>query len=71
MPRAIYADPNRNNRASTRWVEDGSYPIHTKYGLSAPQMIGEETLLARLESFSNRKLEERLYHELSRLGGLK
>lgn len=25
MPRAIYADPNRNNRASTRWVEDGSY----------------------------------------------
>lgn len=25
MPRAIYADPNRNNRASTRWLEDGSY----------------------------------------------
>ncbi|MCE5174069.1 MAG: TonB-dependent receptor [Bacteroidales bacterium] len=25
MPRAIYADPNRNNRASSRWIEDGSY----------------------------------------------
>lgn len=25
MPRAIYADPNRNNRASTRFLEDGSY----------------------------------------------
>lgn len=52
-------------------VEDGAYPIHTKYGVAVPQMIGEETLLAKLESFSNRKLEERLYHELSRLGGLK
>ncbi len=52
-------------------VEDGAYPIHTVFGVSAPQMIGEETLLAKLENFSNRKLEERLYHELSRLGGLK
>jgi TonB-linked SusC/RagA family outer membrane protein len=25
MPRAVYADPNVNNRASTRWVEDGSF----------------------------------------------
>ncbi|WP_291585037.1 TonB-dependent receptor [Bacteroides sp.] len=25
MPRAIYADPNNNSRASTRWLENGSY----------------------------------------------
>lgn len=25
MPRAIYADPNNNSRASTRWLEDGAY----------------------------------------------
>ena len=25
MPRAIYADPNNNSRASTRWREDGAY----------------------------------------------
>jgi len=25
MPRAIYADPNNNSRASTRWMEDGAY----------------------------------------------
>ena len=25
MPRAIYADPNNNSRASTRWLEKGSY----------------------------------------------
>ena len=24
MPRAIYADPNNNSRASTRWLEDGA-----------------------------------------------
>ena len=52
-------------------AEGGAYPVHTVYSVSAPQMIGEETLLSRLENFSNRKLEERLYHELSRLGGLK
>lgn len=25
MPRAVYGDPNNNNRISDRWVEDGSY----------------------------------------------
>ena len=25
VPRAILTDPNRNNRASTRWLEDGSF----------------------------------------------
>ena len=25
MPRAIYGDPNQNSRASTRYIEDGSY----------------------------------------------
>ena len=25
MPRAVWADPNGNNRISDRWVEDGSY----------------------------------------------
>ena len=25
MPRAIYGDPNNNNRASSRYIEDGSY----------------------------------------------
>lgn len=25
MPRAIYADPNNNSRASTHWLEDGAY----------------------------------------------
>lgn len=25
MPRAIYSDPNKNNRSSTRYIEDGSY----------------------------------------------
>ncbi|MEA5006120.1 MAG: TonB-dependent receptor [Rikenellaceae bacterium] len=25
MPRAVYGDPNNNNRASDRWIEDGSF----------------------------------------------
>ena len=25
MPRAVWADPNGNNRISDRWVENGSY----------------------------------------------
>lgn len=25
MPRAVYSDPNNNNRASSRYIEDGSY----------------------------------------------
>jgi hypothetical protein len=25
MPRAVYGDPNNNNRASSRYIEDGSY----------------------------------------------
>jgi TonB-dependent starch-binding outer membrane protein SusC len=25
MPRAVFGDPNQNNRNSTRWLEDGSY----------------------------------------------
>ena len=50
-------------------VEAGAYPVHTVYSVSAPQMLGEETLLGRLERFSNDKLEQRLFHELSRLGG--
>lgn len=25
MPRAIYSDPNKNTRTSTRFIEDGSY----------------------------------------------
>ncbi len=39
MPRAIYADPNNNSRASTRWVEDGSYAKlkNLTFGYTFPQ----------------------------------
>lgn len=39
MPRAIYADPNNNSRASTRWLENGSYAKlkNLTFGYTFPQ----------------------------------
>lgn len=43
MPRAIYGDPNNNNRASSRYIEDGSYLRIKNVSLSynIPASIGK------------------------------
>ena len=47
MPRAVYADPNINNRASNRWIEDGSFlrVRNITLGYTLPKRITEKTTL--------------------------
>lgn len=50
MPRAIYADPNNNGRASTRWLEDGAYAKlkNLTFGYTLPE---KWTSKAKIKSF--------------------
>lgn len=59
MPRAIYADPNNNGRASTRWLEDGAYAKlkNLTFGYTLPE---KWTNRAKIKSF-------RLYVSLDNL----
>lgn len=58
MPRAIYADPNNNSRASTRWLEDGSYAKlrNLTFGYTFPQNLTGKAKIKALRlyiSFDN------------------
>lgn len=53
VPRAVLNDPNRNNRASTRFLEDGDYlRIKTiQLGYSVPQSVLEGIFISKLRLF--------------------
>lgn len=53
VPRAVLGDPNRNNRASTRFLEDGDYlRIKTiSLGYSIPDAILDKTGINRLRLY--------------------
>ncbi len=53
MPRAVLGDPNRNNRASTRFLENGDYlRIKTiQVGYSLPQDVLDDIFLDKLRIF--------------------
>lgn len=58
MPRAIYADPNNNSRASTRWLENGSYAKlkNLTFGYTFPQQWTSKAKIKALRlyvSFDN------------------
>lgn len=58
IPRAIYADPNNNSRASTRWLEDGSYAKlrNLTFGYTIPQRLTQKAKISNLRlyiSFDN------------------
>lgn len=53
IPRAIYSDPNENNRNSTRFVEDGSY-LRLKnltLGYSLPESIARKASLSNFRFY--------------------
>lgn len=54
MPRAILGDPNQNNRASTRFLEDGDYlRIKTiQLGYSFPQSLLDKTFINKLRLYA-------------------
>ncbi len=53
IPRAVLGDPNRNNRASSRFLEDGSYlRIKTiQLGYSLPKKILDKLNMSKLRFF--------------------
>lgn len=53
VPRAVFGDPNRNNRASTRFLEKGSYlRVKTiQLGYSIPKRILEKINIDKLRLF--------------------
>ena len=58
MPRAIYADPNNNSRASTRWLENGSYAKlkNLTFGYTLPENLTNRAKVKALRlyvSFDN------------------
>lgn len=58
MPRAIYADPNNNSRASTRWLENGSYAKlkNLTFGYTLPENLTNRVKVKALRlyvSFDN------------------
>lgn len=54
IPRAIYLDPNQNNRDSDRWVEDGSYLRlqNLTIGYSLPQRLLKQFGIAQLRVYA-------------------
>ena len=53
MPRAIYADPNNNSRASTRWLEDGAYAKlkNLTFGYTLPEKWIRKTKMKALRLY--------------------
>ncbi|MDD4109229.1 MAG: hypothetical protein PHH93_10975, partial [Prolixibacteraceae bacterium] len=55
IPRSVLTDPNRNNRASTRWLEDGSYikikNIRLFYNL--PSSITQKMKISDIQVYAN------------------
>lgn len=53
MPRAIYSDPNENNRNSTRFIEDGSYLRlkNVTLGYTLPESITRKASLASVRFY--------------------
>lgn len=53
MPRAIYADPNNNSRASTRWLEDGAYAKlrNLTFGYTLPQKLTGKAKIQNLRLY--------------------
>jgi hypothetical protein len=55
MPRAVYGDPNQNTRASTRYIEDGSY-LRIKnitLGYTLPVSVAKSLHFASMRAFAS------------------
>jgi TonB-linked SusC/RagA family outer membrane protein len=52
-PRAVFADPNNNRRASNRWLENGSYLRirNINFGYSFPEAITNKMRISRLKVY--------------------
>ena len=59
MPRAVFSDPNKNNRVSNRFLEDGSY-LRLKsiaLGYTLPKRLTEKAHMSEVRfSFSGQNL---------------
>jgi len=53
MPRAVYSDPNNNNRASNRFVENGSYLRlkNVTFGYNIPAQLLEKVKLSTVKLY--------------------
>ena len=53
MPRAVFGDPNKNNRASDRFIEDGKYLRlkNVTLGYTLPQSIAKKALMSNVRFY--------------------
>jgi TonB-linked SusC/RagA family outer membrane protein len=55
MPRAIYNDPNKNNRPSDRFIEDGSYfrVKNITFGYTLPAQLTKQAHLSKVRVYAS------------------